>query len=88
MVAIVMLSVVLDRAIHLYLSDCPSDVPSSGCRLEIKPTLVQLTARSLLDHNYLPAEPAGKQDIQGGASRATAAERVPLNPRDTHDLNY
>jgi len=39
-VAIVMLSVVFDRAIHLYLSDCPVDSRSSGCRLEITPTLV------------------------------------------------
>src|SRR5215469_12044062 len=54
-VAIVMLSVVLESAIHLYLSDCPSSVRSSGCRRDITPTFIQPTVESLLDHNYLPA---------------------------------
>ena len=82
-VAIVMLSVVLDRAIHLYLSGCPSDARSSGCRLEVTPTFVQPTVERLLDHNYLPARPPTSQ-------RAGQAlhKRVQLNPRDTHDHNY
>src|SRR5215469_7819478 len=58
-VAIVMLSVVLDSAIHLYLSDCPADSRSSGCRFEVTPTLNETTANSLLDHNYLVRPAAG-----------------------------
>jgi hypothetical protein len=61
MVAIVMLSVVLDRATHLYLSGRPTAGPdpfaapfrswfvSTLCR-----TFTQPTAEHLLNDNYLP----------------------------------
>src|ERR1700739_4855295 len=83
--AIVMLSVVFERAIHLYLSGCPSDVCSSGsgCRLEITPTLVQPTSGRLLDHNYLPPRYAGQH-----ARKPATPARLPPNPLDTRDLNY
>jgi hypothetical protein len=68
-VAIVMLNVVLERAIHLYLSDCPSDIRSSGCRLEITPTFVQPTSERLLDHNYLPAEALASGSQPGNRDR-------------------
>jgi hypothetical protein len=83
-VAIVMLSVVLERAIHLYLSDCPSDVRSSGCRLDFTPTFIQPTVERLLDHNYLPAR---RRPRTAGAGQHVP-ERVLLKPLDTHDLDY
>jgi len=61
MVAIVMLSVVLDRAIHLYLSGRPAAGPdpfaapfrwfvSTLCR-----TFTQPTGKHLRNNNYLPS---------------------------------
>src|SRR5215469_17141423 len=76
-VAIVMLSVVLDSAIHLYLSDCPADSRSSGCRLEVRPTLIETTAKSLLDHNYL-VPPDGRADISAAAGRHSRPARAGL----------
>src|SRR5580693_148783 len=53
-VAIVMLSVVLDRAIHLYRSDRGSpDVPFTCSKSTLRRTLTQSTARHLLNGNYL-----------------------------------
>src|SRR6266481_233727 len=53
-VAIVMLSVVLDRAIHLYLPGCRSAACScAGSRRDITPTLSQPTPKRLLAGNYL-----------------------------------
>src|SRR5580658_3526305 len=53
-VAIVMLSVVLESAIHLYRSDRPSaDVPFTGPKSTLCRTLTQSTARHLLNGNYL-----------------------------------
>jgi hypothetical protein len=57
-VAIVMLSVVLDRAIHRYLSgrSCrpsdPPDVPFTWPESTLCRTLTQSTANHLLDGNY------------------------------------
>jgi len=64
MVAIVMLSVVLDRAIHLYLlarGDDPPEPPALGGTHPPEPplestlcrTLTQSTANHLLDGNYV-----------------------------------
>src|ERR1700744_1426919 len=85
-VAIVMLRVVFERAIHLYLSGCPSDVCSSGsgCRLEITPTLIEPTSERLLDHNSLPARPAG----QGRQKASHGRNEYRPNPLDTRELNY
>src|SRR5271165_2020443 len=48
-VAIVMLRVVLDSAIHLYRSDrCPDACSCSGCRLEITPTHTSLPPKGCL----------------------------------------
>src|ERR1700739_2550734 len=76
--AIVMLSVVFERAIHLYLSGCPSDVCSSGsgCRLEITPTLIQPTSGRLLDHNYLPARYAGNAGTTAAKSSRHARSQL------------
>src|ERR1700734_2474692 len=56
-VAMVMLSVVLDRATHLYRS-CPpcSAAWVCACPLLIAPTSDQPTWNNLLYHNYLPSE--------------------------------
>jgi hypothetical protein len=60
MVAIVMLRVVLDRAIHLYLSGCPSAAGSCiGSRRDITPTDHKPTAKRLLVGNYLTDDRCG-----------------------------
>ena len=66
MVAIVMLSVVLDSAIHLYRPPsapsaasrpCPFNLgsaPAAPLRSASPDTLIDVTAQQLLDRNYLP----------------------------------
>jgi hypothetical protein len=68
MVAIVMLSVVLDSAIHLYRPPsaspaaswpCPfslGSAPPAPLRSASLDTLIDVTANQLLDRNYLPEE--------------------------------
>ena len=67
MVAIVMLSVVLDSAIHLYRppsapprpAPCPfslGSAPPAPLRSASLDTLIDVTANQLLDRNYLPEE--------------------------------
>jgi hypothetical protein len=68
MVAIVMLSVVLDKAIHRYLSGCPSTAGTCvGSRRDITPTLDQPTPRRLLVGNYL----SGSHTLAGGAGTSS-----------------
>src|SRR5215468_10511216 len=86
-VAIVMLSVVLDSAIHLYLSGCPVDSGSSGCRLGVTPTLIETTAKSLLDHNYLVRWPA-RRAAQRLPGRPLKTGQGRANRRDTGDRDY
>src|SRR5215472_2499594 len=64
-VAIIMVSVVFDSAIHLYSSDTWAEwlAPRAmtggpdgrGCRLDITPTGSEFTFRRLLASNHLPA---------------------------------
>ena len=54
-VAIVMLSVVLDSATHLYFTPCWPAACSCGSRRDITPTFDQPTAKRLLAGNYLTA---------------------------------
>jgi hypothetical protein len=67
MVAIVMLSVVLDSAIHLYRPPVPSaaawpcpfsvgSAPPAPLRSASLDTLIDVIANQLLDRNYLPEE--------------------------------
>jgi hypothetical protein len=68
MVAIVMLSVVLDSAIHLYRPPSASPAASRPCPFSVGSappaplrsasldTLIDVTANQLLDRNYLPEE--------------------------------
>ena len=67
MVAIVMLSVVLDRAIHLYLSGCPSVAGSCiGSRRDITPTRTSLPRKGCLLATTYP------DDRRGAARRSRA----------------
>src|SRR5580700_11279782 len=78
-VAIVTLSVVLDRAIHLYRSGrcCAARVSAAvACRSLIAPTLIELTAKRLLYRNYLLA--TGEADLESqppGPGRGQPAGR-------------
>src|SRR5215472_11348800 len=73
-VAIIMVSVVFDSAIHLYRSDTwpelsrPGAITGGpncrGCRLDVTPTGTEFTFRRLLAGNHLPARP----DIPAGDS--------------------
>ena len=56
-VAIVMLSVVLDSATHLYLPDARRCRQLCGSRRDIARAFHQPTAKRLLDGNYLSAGP-------------------------------
>jgi hypothetical protein len=67
-VAIVMLSVVLDRAIHLYLSGRCWVAASVISR-----TLIQSTPHQLLDHNYLLQGSGGIFSLMAGLTGQIAA---------------
>src|ERR1700722_7809249 len=97
MLAIVMLSVVLDRAIHLYFSPCSPAASSCGSRRDITPTLNQPTAKRLLAGNYLLAAPWAERrfladsgsdllvrSVINAVTRAmvTTAPMPPARPRD------
>jgi hypothetical protein len=73
MVAIVMLSVVLDSAIHRYLSGCPPVAGTCvGSRRDITPTLHQPTPRRLLVGNYL----SGSHALVGGAGTSSQFRQI------------